>query len=54
MEAAFRKDLGHLTCDGVLRRQTQRAHLVPDWLDALAVDPGMRVLDLGAGTGYVS
>ena len=54
MEAAFRKDLGHLTWDEVLRRQMQRAHLIPDWLDALAMGSGMRVLDVGAGPGYVS
>jgi ubiquinone/menaquinone biosynthesis C-methylase UbiE len=54
MESAFRKDLGHLTWDEVWRRQVQRADLVPEWLDALALFPGMRVLDVGAGPGYVS
>ena len=54
MEAGFRKDLGHVTWDEVLRRQMQRSHLVPDWLDALAMGSGMRVLDVGAGPGYVS
>jgi ubiquinone/menaquinone biosynthesis C-methylase UbiE len=54
MEPAFRKDLGHLTWDEVLRRQEQRAELVPTWLDALALHPGMRVLDVGAGPGYVT
>lgn len=54
MEPSFRKDLGHLTWDEVWRRQVQRADLVPAWLDALALRPGMRVLDVGAGPGYVS
>lgn len=54
MASAFRKDLGHLSWDEVLRRQVQRAGLVPEWLDALALRPGMRVLDVGAGPGYVS
>jgi ubiquinone/menaquinone biosynthesis C-methylase UbiE len=54
MAAAFRKDLGHLTWAEVLRRQEERAELVPAWLDALALHPGMRVLDVGAGPGYVS
>jgi ubiquinone/menaquinone biosynthesis C-methylase UbiE len=53
-DATFRKDLGHLTWDEVLRRQQDRASLVPAWLQALDVRPGMRVLDAGAGPGYVT
>ncbi len=53
-DADFRKDLSHLTWDEVLRRQQQRAGLIPAWLDALQLTPGMRVLDVGAGPGFVS
>ena len=53
-DADFRKDLGHLTWDEVLRRQEQRGHLVPAWLDALDLRPGQCVLDVGSGPGYVS
>lgn len=35
-------------------RQLKRAFLLPDWLDALDLQPGHRVLDIGAGTGYMS
>lgn len=35
-------------------RQLKRAFLLPDWLDALNLQPGHRVLDIGAGTGYMS
>ena len=40
--------------DTVYERQRQRADLAREWLDALALRPGERVLDVGAGTGYVS
>lgn len=54
MEEPFRKDLSHITWDEVFARQAQRAALVEDWLTALGVKPGDRVLDVGAGPGYVS
>ena len=54
MEKAFRKDLSHLSLDQVYARQSLRAELVGDWLDALHLKPGDRVLEIGAGPGYVS
>jgi len=54
MEQIFRKDLSHLTWDQVYERQTQRAGLVAGWMDALRLKPGDRVLEVGAGPGYVS
>jgi ubiquinone/menaquinone biosynthesis C-methylase UbiE len=53
-DSEFRKDLSHLTWDEVLRRQVERGHLIPEWLDALDVQPGECVLDVGSGPGFVS
>lgn len=54
MDAEYRRDLSHTTWERVYARQMERADLIPAWLDALQVEPGMRVLDVGAGPGYVS
>lgn len=54
MENAFRKDLSHLSLDQVYARQALRAELVSAWLDALHLRAGDRVLEVGAGPGYVS
>jgi len=54
VEEPFRKDLSHLTWDEVFARQVRRAGLVEDWMEALHIQPGARVLDVGAGPGYVS
>jgi ubiquinone/menaquinone biosynthesis C-methylase UbiE len=54
MEEAFRKDLSHLSWDEVYARQASRAALIPDWLNALRLKPGDRVLEIGAGPGFVS
>lgn len=54
MEKAFRKDLSHLSWDEVYARQASRAVLIPDWLNALRLKPGDRVLEIGAGPGFVS
>lgn len=54
MAESYRKDLSHLTWDEVFARQRLRAGLVGDWLEALHLQPGARVLDIGAGPGYVS
>jgi len=54
MEKAFRKDLSHLSWDEVYARQANRAALIPDWLNALRLKPGDRVLEIGAGPGFVS
>jgi ubiquinone/menaquinone biosynthesis C-methylase UbiE len=54
LEDPFRKDLKHLSWDEVYARQEKRAHLVDAWMNALALKPGDRVLDVGAGPGYIS
>jgi ubiquinone/menaquinone biosynthesis C-methylase UbiE len=54
MEAPFRKDLSHITWDEVYTRQEQRAGLVPAWMEALGLAAGKRVIEIGAGPGYVS
>jgi ubiquinone/menaquinone biosynthesis C-methylase UbiE len=54
VEAPFRKDLTHLTWEEVYARQEKRAPLVGDWMGALGLKAGDRVLEVGAGPGYVS
>lgn len=54
MVEPFRKDLTHLTWAEVYARQEKRAHLMDAWMDALCLKPGDRVLEVGAGPGYVS
>ena len=54
MQEPFRKDLTHLTWAEVYARQEKRAFLVDAWMDALCLKPGDRVLEVGAGPGYVS
>ena len=44
----------HLTWQEVYARQVQRAALVGDWMDALRLKKGDRVLEIGSGPGYVS
>ena len=53
-QEAFRKDLTHLTWDEVYARQVNRASLVGEWMDALRLKSGDRLLEIGAGPGYVS
>jgi ubiquinone/menaquinone biosynthesis C-methylase UbiE len=53
-EAAYKKDLSHLTLDEIYARQVQRGVLVGDWMDALQLKPGDRVLDVGPGPGFVT
>jgi ubiquinone/menaquinone biosynthesis C-methylase UbiE len=50
----FQKDLSHLSWDQVYARQALRAELVSAWMDALHLKAGDRVLEVGAGPGYVS
>jgi protein-L-isoaspartate O-methyltransferase len=54
MQEAFRKDLSHLTWDEVYARQVKRASLVNDWMEALRLKTGDRLLEVGSGPGYVS
>ncbi|MBE0615192.1 MAG: methyltransferase domain-containing protein [Burkholderiales bacterium] len=54
MEASYQKDLSHLTWDEVFARQLLRASLVEGWMEALHLQLGACVLDIGAGPGYVS
>ncbi len=54
MEAPYRRDLSHVTWDEVFARQAKRADLVVEWMADLQLKPGARVLDVGAGPGYVS
>jgi ubiquinone/menaquinone biosynthesis C-methylase UbiE len=53
-ETAYKKDLSHLTWEEVYARQVQRGVLVGDWMDALRLKPGDRVLDVGPGPGFVT
>ncbi len=53
-ETAYRKDLSHITWDQVYARQVERGPLVADWMDALRLKPGDRVLDVGPGPGFVT
>lgn len=54
MTNPYRKDMSHLTWAEVYERQEKRANEVEEWLDALGLKPGDRVLDVGSGPGYVS
>ena len=54
MEKPFQKDLSHLSWDQVYERQAMRADLVSDWIEGLRLKSGDRVLEIGAGPGYVS
>jgi ubiquinone/menaquinone biosynthesis C-methylase UbiE len=54
MEKPFQKDLSHLSWDEVYARQELRAGLIGDWLAGLSLKAGDRVLEIGAGPGYVS
>ena len=53
-DQAFRKDLSNVSWEQVYARQALRAELVPGWIDALRLGPGGRVLEIGAGPGFVS
>ncbi len=54
MEKPYRRDLSHTTRDEVFARQVRRAELIEEWMGALRLQAGSRVLDVGAGPGYVS
>lgn len=50
----YRKDLSHRTWDEIYQRQQAREPLARQWLEALGVGPGMTLLDMGTGPGFVS
>jgi ubiquinone/menaquinone biosynthesis C-methylase UbiE len=54
LEKPFQKDLSHLSWDQVYARQELRSGLISDWMEALCLKSGDRVLEIGAGPGYVS
>lgn len=54
MDTQFRKDLSHLSWDQVYERQALRAELLDEWMEGLRLKAGDRVLEIGAGPGYVS
>jgi ubiquinone/menaquinone biosynthesis C-methylase UbiE len=54
VEKSFRKDMSHLNWDEVYARQATRTHLMGEWLDALGLKQGDRVLEIGAGPGCMS
>ena len=54
MNKPFQKDLSHLSWEQVYARQALRAPLVSDWMEGLRLSSGHRVLDIGAGPGFVS
>lgn len=54
MDEPFRKDLKNVSWQRVYERQALRAELLDGWMTALRLKPGDRVLEIGAGPGYVS
>jgi ubiquinone/menaquinone biosynthesis C-methylase UbiE len=54
MPEPYKKDMSHVTWQQVFARQEKRAPLVAEWLDGLQLKRGDRVLDIGAGPGYIS
>ena len=54
LQKPFKKDLSHLSWDEVYARQESRAGLMTEWIDALGLGAGDRVLEIGAGPGFVS
>src|SRR6185437_1443755 len=54
MAGAYPRDMSHSNWTEVFARQALRAELMADWFDAIGIKPGDRVLDVGAGPGYVS
>jgi len=54
MADPYPKDMSRSNWAEVYARQALRAELMPDWFDAVGVKQGDRVLDVGAGPGYVS
>jgi ubiquinone/menaquinone biosynthesis C-methylase UbiE len=54
MTGGFQKDMHGADWDKVFARQAKRVDLVPDWLDAIALRSGERVLEVGPGPGFVT
>jgi protein-L-isoaspartate O-methyltransferase len=54
MQRSFRKDLTHVTWGEVYARQVRRASLMSDWMEALRLKTGDRILEIGLGPGHAS
>ena len=54
MEKAFDKDMRHADWDKVYARQLLRADLMPEWMDAIRLKAGERILEVGCGPGGLS
>lgn len=54
MAEAYPKDMSGSNWAEIYARQALRAELMPEWFDALGLRAGDRVIDIGAGPGYVS
>lgn len=51
---AFNKDMSNADWDKVYARQMRRAELVPEWMEAIHLQRSDRVLEVGAGPGYLT
>ena len=54
MTHEYHRDLSHLTWDEVHDRQVARDEYVTSWLDAVGVEPGDAVVEVGSGPGHTA